>query len=107
LLQSWELRDDNGIPRPGKTRMLAASLGDVSVTRLDEVTLRLRPTDGFFASEANQFLRGPSQPFQHGAVVELSNMTATVTELTSDSRPQTVEFRFATPLESPDWLWMR
>jgi hypothetical protein len=34
-------------------------------------------------------------------------MTATVTEVAADGRPLTVEFRFAAPLESPEWLWMR
>jgi hypothetical protein len=34
-------------------------------------------------------------------------MTAKVVDVTSDGRPGTVEFRFATPLESPKWIWMR
>jgi hypothetical protein len=104
---SWVLRDDEGIPRPGKTRILATSFGDVSITRLDEVTLRLRPSDGFFASEVSKVFRSSSRPFHVGEVVKLSNMTATVTEITDDGRPQTVEFRFTSPLESPEWLWMR
>jgi hypothetical protein len=104
---NWRERDAAGIPKPGKTRILAVSLGDVSVTRLDEVTLRLRPADGFFASEFHQLTRGPSRPFRGGEHVELSNLTAMVTEITKDGRPKTVEFRFAAPLESPEWLWMR
>jgi hypothetical protein len=104
---SWTKRDADGIPRPGRTRILATSLGDVSVTRLDEVTLRLQPRDGFFASEASKLMRGASRPFLRGDVVTLSNMKATVTEITDDGRPLIVEFRFAVPLESPEWLWMR
>jgi hypothetical protein len=104
---SWTKRDAETIPRPGKTRILSVSLGDLAVTRLDEVTLRLRPRDGFFASEASKVMRDASRPFKGGDVVELSNMRATVTEITDDGRPMTVEFRFAAPLESPQWLWMR
>jgi hypothetical protein len=104
---SWWQRDSEGIPNPAKTRVLALSLGDLSVTRLDEVTLRLRPEDGFFPREAHQLLRGPSRPFHQGDVVELSDMKATVSEITDDRRPKTVEFRFTAPLESPEWLWMR
>jgi hypothetical protein len=69
-------RDAEGAPNPGKARILALSLGYHSVTRRDEVTLRLRPDDGFFPSEAYRLLRGPSRPFHIGEVVELSNMTA-------------------------------
>lgn len=96
-----------GAPRPGKARILATSLGDVSVTRLDDVTLRVRPSDGFFASEASQVFRGPSRPFHAGDVVELSNMTARVVALVDGGRSQEVEFRFSAPLESPEWSWMR
>lgn len=37
----------------------------------------------------------------------LSDMRATVVALTDDGRPGTVEFRFATPLESAGRRWMR
>jgi hypothetical protein len=104
---SWTKRDAEGIPRPGKTRILSVSVGDVSVTRPDEVTLRVRPRDGFFAGEVSKVMRDASRPFRAGDVVTLSNMTATVTEITDDGRPLEVEFRFAAPLESPEWLWMR
>lgn len=104
---SWYKRDSEAVPKPGRTRVLATGPGDVSVARLDDVTLRVRPNAGFLGSEASRVYRGPSRPFHAGDVVNLSNMTATVTELTNDGRPQTVEFRFQTPLESPEWLWMR
>jgi hypothetical protein len=107
LYYSWSLRDHQGIPRPGKTRILATSMGDVSVSRPDERTLRLHPNDGFFASEASRVLRSSSRPFREGDVVQLSNMRATVTEVTRDGRPATVDFHFSAPLESPEWLWMR
>ena len=104
---SWCHRYAEGIPRPGRTRLLAESFSDVSVTRLDEVTLRLHLDDGFLDSPMHRLLRGPSRPFHQGDVVELSNMTATVNQITDDGRPRTVTFRFAAPLESREWLWMR
>jgi hypothetical protein len=107
LYATWNHRYAEGIPMPVKSRILATSFGDVTVTRLDEVTLRLRPTKGFFDSEMQQMMRGPSRPFKNGDVIKLSDMTATVTEITDDGRPKIVEFRFAAPLESPEWLWMR
>ena len=104
---TWVKRDGEGIPRPGKARILAASFGDVTITRLDDFTLRLRPADGFFSSDSSKLFRGDSRPYHQGDVTTLSNMTARITELTKDGRPQIVEFRFATRLESPEWLWMR
>lgn len=62
---------------------------------------------GFFASERHQLLRSPSQPFHVSDAVALSDMTATVTELTEDGQLKAVEFRFDSPLESPKWLWVR
>jgi hypothetical protein len=107
LYASWNHRFAEGIPVPGKTRILSTSLSNVSVTRLDEVTLRLRPERGFYDARFQQLIRSLSQPFHNGDVVQLSNMTATVTEITTDGRPLTVDFRFSAPLESPEWLWMR
>jgi hypothetical protein len=107
LYASWNHRYARGIPGPGKIRLLATSLGNVSVTRLDEVTLRLRPEHGFYDSRFQQLMRSLSEPFHQGDVVRLSNMTAAVTDVTADGRPLTVDFRFSAPLESPEWLWMR
>jgi hypothetical protein len=107
LYASWNHRYAEGIPGPGKMRMLATSLSNVSVTRLDELTLRLRPEHGFYDSMFQQLMRSLSEPFHKGDVVKLSNMTAAVTEITADGRPLTVDFRFSAPLESPEWLWMR
>lgn len=100
-------RDAQGIPQPGRTRLLATTFGELSVTRLDAVTLRLRPAGGFLAHDLHRLVRGPSRPFRAGDRVELSDLTATVTEISGDGRPLTVEFRFHAPLESPEWLWMR
>jgi hypothetical protein len=107
LYASMNHRYAERIPRPGRVRILAGSVADVSATRLDERTLRMRIEHGFLDSDLQRIMRGPAQPFHRGDLVKLSNMTAAVTEVTDDGRPRTVEFRFATPLESPEWLWMR
>lgn len=107
LYASWNHRYAKVIPGPGKIRLLSTSLSDVSVTRLDDVTLRVRPENGFYDSAFQQLMRSLSEPFRTGDVVELSNMTALVIETTTDGRPLSVDFRFSSPLESPEWLWMR
>jgi hypothetical protein len=107
LYYTWARREAEGTSKPGTVRILATSLSAVSVTRVDERTLRVSPEDGYFASDVHQLLRDPSRDFAQGDTVGLSNMTATVTESTDDGRPVTVEFAFSAPLESPEWLWMR
>jgi hypothetical protein len=107
LWLAWSQRDAEGIPKPRKTRVLSVSFGDVFVARPDAVTLVLRPKDGFFAGDSSKVFRSSSRPFHKGDVVKVSDMTATVVDVLDDGRPLEVEFRFATPLESPEWLWMR
>lgn len=104
---SLNRRYAKGIPRPRRSRILALSFDDVSITRLDAQTLRVRPQHGFLDSVVHQLMRDPSRPFRQGEVIELADMSATVTELTSDHRPLTVDFHFSAPLGSPQWLWMR
>lgn len=103
----WTQREAAGIPMPRGTRILSTGFGPTSVTRTDELTLRLRPEGGFLASELHQLMRAPSRPFHMNDVIELSDMRATIVELTDDGRPATVDFRFATPLESVGRRWMR
>lgn len=103
----WTQREAAGVPMPRGTRILSTGFGPTSVSRPDAVTLRVSPQGGFFAGEMQRLMRSPSQPFHVNDVVELSDMRATVVALTDDGRPRTVEFRFATPLESVGRRWMR
>lgn len=104
---SWAQRSAEGAPLPGKTRLLALSNAPVTVRRVDARTLRIHSAAGWFDSAMHQLSRGPSRPFHAGDSVRLSDVTVLVAETTRDGRPATVEFRWATPLESPERLWMR
>ncbi len=104
--QRWERRSRQ-IPQPHTLRLLATGFGAATITRLDERTLRVRPDAGFYPGEAHRMIRGLQRPMAVGHTVALSNVTVTVTEIASDGRAQTAEFRFSSPLESPAWLWMR
>jgi hypothetical protein len=52
-------------------------------------------------------MRSPSQRFRIHDTVALSDMRAIVVALTEDGRPETVEFRFASPLQTVGRRWMR
>jgi len=103
----WTQREAAGVPMPRGTRILSTGLGPTSVSRTDAVTLRVSPEGGFLAGEMQRLMRSSSQPFHVNDVVELSDMRATVVAITDGGRPRTVEFRFATPLESVGRRWMR
>jgi len=103
----WTQREAAGVPMPRGTRILSTGLGPTSVSRTDAVTLRVSPEGGFLAGEMQRLMRSSSQPFHVNDVVELSDMRATVVAITDGGLPRTVEFRFATPLESVGRRWMR
>jgi hypothetical protein len=106
-LSLWTRRQVLGMPAPERMRLLVAGFGKVRVTRLDAITLRVRPEKGFFDNELARVERGASRPFRPGDEVALSDMRARVREMTPDGRPAEVDFTFAAPLEDPRFLWKR
>ena len=93
-------------PRPHALRLLSSGYQSVQVHRLDAHTLTLEPEQGFYATEGEQMTRSPSIPFHVGEQVELEDMRVTVTKVNERGRAMSAEFRFASPLEDPKWLWM-
>ena len=94
-------------PQPKNMRVLSTSAAAVEVTRVDAYTLRIRPTDGFYATEVEQMVRAPHIAFTVGDVVTLSDMTVTITEVDPSGRAMQADMRFVEPLESPRWFFTR
>jgi len=92
---------------PKRVRMLGPSLSAMTITRLDEHTLRIRPDDGFLAWSYDRLVRGLDHPFSKGQRIELEGMTVTVTALMSDGRPAEALFAFEQSLEDPQLKWFR
>jgi len=91
--------------RPARMRLLASGAAEVSVTRVDERTVSVRPGAGFVSSTAEQMLRSPDDAFSVGDTVALTGMTATVTEVEQD-RALEATFSFAEPIDSDRYLWI-
>lgn len=104
---NWKRREVRDTPRPHRTRILGLTMGPITVTRQDTRTLRLRAKSSFLDSDLHWLGRDVSQPFHVADSVILSDMVSTVTEVTDTGLPRTVEFRFATPLDYAEWLWMQ
>ncbi len=98
-------RAGRGVPRPRNLRMLAQGYGEVQVTRLDARTLRLRAAGGFYQARPEAMVRSPATRSFVGEIISLSNMTVTVTRVNEDGHAAEADFRFASALESPEWLW--
>jgi hypothetical protein len=96
-----------GEPRPRFVLPLAGTTSEVEVVRTDERTLRVTPAHGFLEHTIDRNWRSLERPMRAGSTVELSRMTATVVDSTSDLRPAEAIFRFDAPLEDPSFVWLR
>jgi hypothetical protein len=91
---------------PRHTRVLAPALPAVTVRRVDDRSLAIRPEKGYLRWVMDRVFRGERQPLRLGERVVLSGMTVTVTELTGDGRPAEALFRFDVPLEDRSLHWL-
>jgi hypothetical protein len=91
---------------PRHTRVLAPAIPSVSIRRLDERTLAIRPRGGYLRWPLDRVFRSEHRPLAPGEQVGLTGMTVTITAVTADGRPAEATFRFDVPLESPDLVWL-
>lgn len=98
-------RSLKGEPAPARLYMLSPNNPTsvpMTMTRVDERTLRVEPQGGFpwllFRSEV--------EPFEVGDTVKLEAMTVEILETNHKGVPMTVEYRFDAPLEDERYVWM-
>jgi hypothetical protein len=101
------MRADAGGHLPRAQRWLASGTSEVLIERLDERSLRVRPTQGFLHSDSEQMLRSPRRPLRAGDVVQIRGFSAQITELLPNGRPAEALIRFDTALEHPSLRWFR
>jgi len=100
------LRTLDGAPVPRHTRVLAPALPAVTVRRLDDRTLSIRPEQGYLSWILDQLFRDKRRPFGLGQRVILTGMTVEITALTEDGRPAEATFQFDRPLEHASLCWL-
>lgn len=98
------MRAAEGRPRPRAVYWLATGASDVTLTRLDATTLRVRPAAGFLALPSERMQRDPRDVMPVGHRVPLRDLTIEITALTADRRPAEILARFAYPLEDARYL---
>jgi hypothetical protein len=99
-------RELGGQSVPRHIRVLAPAIPSVTIHRLDERTLAIRPRGGYLRWFLDQVFRSERRRFALGERVRLTGMTVTISSLTADGRPAEAMFRFDVPLESPSLLWL-
>jgi hypothetical protein len=87
------------------TRWLATGTSPVTVTRLDERTLRVRPEDGFIPFISERMLRRLDRPFARGQLIQLDGLDITITNVMPDGRPAEIVARFDRSLDDPKLHW--
>jgi hypothetical protein len=96
----------SGAPVPPHTRVLAPAVPAVTIRRVDEHTLEIRPKRGYLNLALDRVFRNERRPMAQGQEVKLTGMTARVAAVTADGRPAVATFRFDEPLESPSFVWL-
>jgi hypothetical protein len=96
----------SGQPVPRHTRVLAPAIPAVTIRRLDERTLAIRPARGYLDFPLDRVFRSERRALVIGEHVKLTGMTVEISDLTPDGWPAEAVFRFDEPLESPSLHWL-
>ncbi|HMI88717.1 MAG TPA: hypothetical protein VK550_31780, partial [Polyangiaceae bacterium] len=96
-----------GAKVPEHVRWLAPAHSELTITRLSERVLRVRPAEGFFSQWTDWLYRSQRNPLRSGERIALADMTVTIGPLTPNGTPATADFEFLDPLEARGYLWLR
>ncbi len=99
-------RELSGQPLPRRLRVLAPAIPSVTIRRLDERTLAIRPEGGYLNWPLDRIFRSELRPLAAGEHVVLEGMSIEIAKLTPDGRPALATFRFDVPLETPCLRWL-
>ena len=92
---------------PERFRWLANGDSELTVTRLDERSLKIRPQLGFLPPGSLWTVRSREKHSFVGETIELTGTRFEVTDVTPDGRPAEIVVRFEHPLESERYVWMQ
>ncbi|HEX4338975.1 MAG TPA: hypothetical protein VH062_23875 [Polyangiaceae bacterium] len=85
---------------------LAGTLEPMTIRRLDDRRLEVRPRDGFVSRVFDRLYRSRSTPFRRGSTLDLTGIDVTIAEVNQWGEPVAAVFAFALPLDSPVYHWV-
>ena len=93
-------------PIPRSMNVLSHCTQDNLIERIDERTLAITASNGWFNLTIERMFRSERLPMRTNTGIDRPRFTAEVVRFTSDGRPKTVHFRFEHALEDPRYRWM-
>jgi hypothetical protein len=123
-----QLRRYNGGALPARSLNLSPCSTATTLTRIDAMTLAVRPQGGYLPPRGqlpgcgqtppvlssaynmqamDRWVRREDNPMHLGQTIELTAATIEITDLTEDGRPAEATFRFRVPLEDPSLRWFQ
>lgn len=101
-------RINRGSAYPETMRVLAtATQGALEVTRVDERTIGVTLSTGYWQEPTAKVFRDPKRaPLRAGDRVSLAGFTVEVMSVTEDGFPRRIDFHFDKPLEDPSMLFI-
>ena len=100
------LAEDPLRTRPDSLHQLYTGASQIAARRIDAQTLELVADDGWGKVALERTFSTVASMPQVGSELALESMRVIVLGSTPDGRPKRVLFRFPTPLEAPDRLWL-
>ena len=94
------VRDYLGVANPQSMHAMGPGIQAMSLSQLDETTLKLSVPGGIKATMARDEV---SQPFKVGDVTMMGGIRVEVLEITPERVPKVVLFRFPAPVSDPQW----
>jgi hypothetical protein len=100
------LAEDPARTPPESMHHLYAGASQLAARRIDARTIEIVADDGWGNVAMERTFSSVAELPARGTELVLESMRALVRESTPDGRPKRVQFRFPTPLEAPDRLWL-
>jgi hypothetical protein len=100
------VQDLNHAAVPRHTRVLAPAFPAVTIRRVDDRSLAIRPEGGYLRWPMDRIFRSEQRPLRLHEKIVLSGMSVEVTELTEAGDPAEALFRFDVPLEDRAFRWL-
>jgi hypothetical protein len=97
------IRQYHGMHNPTTMRALGPNNQAMTLTRLDEVSLRMSVPTGFRGTITRDI---QLQPFKPGDTAHMGDISVQVEEITADRAPKTVVFRFPSSLDMAQWHFL-
>lgn len=95
-----------GRPMPRRLRALSAGPTGITLSRLDDRTLRVELDRGLFSGALGLLFHDPRYALTAGSRTELDGFEVEIVAVAEDGSPSVISYRFATSLEDPSLRWV-